>query len=265
MPNCLQSRFYNEENTKTTFNFLCVAQFAPRKNLENMLTWFVQEFHDEDDVGLFLKTHMQNNSVMDFYACKRMCQKILARWKDRKCKVNIIHGNLNDEDMSCLYDKNQIDCYVTAAHGEGFGIPLLNAASNEIPIVATNWSGYLDFLRAPYEKKTKKVELKSHFIKVKYDIRKVEQRHLMPGLITPECEWAYPQEKSFKKAIRSIRTNKELFLENSKNLKKFVDDRYSKPSVIKNYKENIVRCLGDIADEEDEIEKMFASMMESKK
>tara|TARA_R100001509_G_scaffold10921_3_gene5775 strand:+ start:918 stop:2216 length:1299 start_codon:yes stop_codon:yes gene_type:complete len=265
MPDCLESKFYDKDNIKTNFNFLCVAQFAPRKNLENMLAWFVEEFHDESDVGLFFKTHYHNSSVMDFYACKRMCQKILARWKDRKCKIHIIHGNLNDEEMSCLYDKENIDCYVTAAHGEGFGIPLLSAASNGIPIVATNWSGYLDFLRAPHKKKTNKIELKSHFIKVNYDIKKVEQRHLMPGLITPDCEWAYPQEKSFKKAIRSIRNNKDLFLKDSQALKEFVNDKYSKSSVIKNYKDNILRCLSNIVDEEDEIQKMFASMMEDKK
>jgi cellulose synthase/poly-beta-1,6-N-acetylglucosamine synthase-like glycosyltransferase len=27
----------------------------------------------------------------------------------------------------------------------------------------------------------------------------------MPNLITPECEWAYPKEESFKKALRQIR------------------------------------------------------------
>ena len=36
------------------FNFITVAQFGPRKNIDNTLSWFVNEFHD-DEVGLVLK------------------------------------------------------------------------------------------------------------------------------------------------------------------------------------------------------------------
>ena len=37
------------------FNFVTVAQWGPRKNMENTIRGFVEEFHDEE-VGLVLKT-----------------------------------------------------------------------------------------------------------------------------------------------------------------------------------------------------------------
>ena len=38
----------------TDFNFLVVAQWSPRKNLENTISWFVEEFVDQE-VGLIIK------------------------------------------------------------------------------------------------------------------------------------------------------------------------------------------------------------------
>ncbi len=39
------------------FNFLTMAQWGPRKNLENTIKWWVEEFKD-DEVGLVVKTNL---------------------------------------------------------------------------------------------------------------------------------------------------------------------------------------------------------------
>ena len=51
-------------NLKHNINFLCVAQWGPRKNIENTIKWFVEEFRDEE-VGLVVKTNLARNCVMD--------------------------------------------------------------------------------------------------------------------------------------------------------------------------------------------------------
>jgi hypothetical protein len=53
------------DKVDTDFNFLCVAQMGPRKNVLNTIKWFVEEFKDEADVGLVLKISKANNSVGD--------------------------------------------------------------------------------------------------------------------------------------------------------------------------------------------------------
>ena len=197
---------YSDLNITTEFNFLSVLQLAPRKNFDNMLRWFVEEFKDDETVGLVVKTHMQNNSTLDRHATKNRIKALLDSVNSkRKCKIYFVHGNLTEQEMTSLYNPEYIDCYITATHGEGFGIPIFNAACNGIPIIATNWSGHLDFLRAPVVTKNSKKKIKSHFIKVGYTIENVRPHHLMPNLIIPECQWAYPKEESFKKALRSIR------------------------------------------------------------
>ena len=197
-------------NIKTKFNFLTVLQMAPRKNFQTMLRWFVENFKDDEEVGLIVKTQLQNNSTLDFFAAKQEIQVLLHQIAPhRKCKIYLVNGSLSEQEMESLYDPNYIDCYITATHGEGFGIPIFRAACNNIPIIATNWSGHLDFLRAPSKNRAGRTKFKSHFIKVAYDLKPVEQQHLMPGLITESCVWAYPKEDSFKKSISFIRRNKD--------------------------------------------------------
>ena len=46
----------------TNFNFLCVAQWGPRKNLPNTIRLFLDEFKN-DKVGLVCKVNNSNNSL----------------------------------------------------------------------------------------------------------------------------------------------------------------------------------------------------------
>ena len=40
---------------------------------------------------------------------------------------------------------------VSFTHGEGFGRPLLEASAVGLPVIASNWSGQVDFLDTNYE------------------------------------------------------------------------------------------------------------------
>jgi glycosyltransferase involved in cell wall biosynthesis len=227
---------YKDLNISTKFNFLTVLQLAPRKNFDNMLRWFVEEFKDDEDVGLIVKTHLRNNSTLDFHSVKNRLSMLLdSVSKDRKCKVYLVHGNLSEKQMASLYNTRYINCYITATHGEGFGIPVFNAACNNIPVIATNWSGHLDFLRAPISTRTTKKKIKSHFLKVKYDIGKVQGEHLMPGLITQDCEWAYPKGESFKEQMRLIRKHEKPLEYDVQNLTNHLLKNYSRENVTKMY------------------------------
>jgi glycosyltransferase involved in cell wall biosynthesis len=231
---------YEDIDVTTDFNFLTVCQMAPRKNFENMLSWFVQEFKNDENVGLFVKTHLQNNSTLDFHAVKARINHILdTTSRDRKCKVYLLHGNFTEQQMMSLYNPKYIDCYISATHGEGFGIPIFNAACNNIPIIATNWSGHLDFLRAPVQVRKRK-KIISHFLKVDFDIDKVRQHHLMPGLITENCLWAYPKEESFRKNLRLVRKDKSSYLEDSDRLSSYLREKYSLENITKQYQEIVM-------------------------
>ena len=48
----------------TDFNFLTIAQMGPRKNIENTIKWFVEEFIDQE-VGLVIKGFKTGGSIID--------------------------------------------------------------------------------------------------------------------------------------------------------------------------------------------------------
>ena len=54
----------NKFTLNTKFNFLCVAQMGPRKNIKSVIQAFVEEFKNEE-VGLILKTNHSKNCLMD--------------------------------------------------------------------------------------------------------------------------------------------------------------------------------------------------------
>jgi len=261
--NIEKTKVYDRIGITTSFNFLSVLQMAPRKNFENMLKWFVEEFKDDEEVGLVVKTHQQNNSTIDFYSTKARLQMLLNSFApNRKCKVYFVHGSLSEEEMESLYDPEHIDCYLTATHGEGFGIPIFKASCNQIPVVATNWSGHLDFVRAPSKNRAGNTKLKSHFLKVDYNLAPVNPQHLMPGLITKECIWAYPKEESFKKNIRFIRRNKEAYTQDALNLSNYLTEKFSIENIHNMYREFNNTQLGSYIEQQKEYESEVDSLLD---
>ncbi len=47
--------------------------------------------------------------------------------------------------MNELYNHPKVKAHINLTHGEGFGRPLLEASQSGKPIIASNWSGHLDF------------------------------------------------------------------------------------------------------------------------
>ena len=257
---------YEDINFTTKFNFLTVLQMAPRKNFEFTLKCFLDQFGNDPEVGLVIKTQIHNNSTIDFHATREKIEYLLNTFNpNRQCKVYFVHGNLTKDQMSSLFNPEYIDCYLTATHGEGFGIPIFQAACNSIPVVATNWSGHLDFLRAPVKNAAGKNKLLSHFIKVDYDINKVQPHHLMPGIITENCEWAYPKEESFRRGIQFVRNNKNEVIKDSHRLATYLRDKFSIENIHNQYKEfnklQVQSCIEQHKKFESEIDSLLDDLI----
>ena len=182
----------------TSFNFLTVAQLGPRKDVESTIQWFLQEFKD-DDVGLVIKTNVAKNCLMDRSLCLSNLKAMIdqAATPERKCKIYMIHGNLTDEEMHALYVDEKINAMIAIPHGEGFGLPIFEAAYSGLPIVSIGWSGQCDFL---YDHE---IPRQPHFYEVAFDIRPVPPAALWEGVIVKESGWAYAREQSVKEQMRN--------------------------------------------------------------
>lgn len=209
-------------NLDYNFNYLAISQWGPRKNFDNLINWFIEENFDQE-VGLVLKTSVKSNCIMDRRATENRLKSIISRHGDIKCKVYLLHGDLTAEEMSGLYNHKQIKCLVSTTHGEGYGLPLFEAAYNGLPIITHNWSGQADFLYVP----TKSGKKKPLFATVEYDLGQVQKQAVWEGVIEADSEWAYPKEASFKKRLREVRNEHGRFKRNASKLKKYLTENFT--------------------------------------
>jgi glycosyltransferase involved in cell wall biosynthesis len=211
-----------ELNLPTEFNFLSVAQISPRKNIEATVVGFVEEFYNEN-VGLVLKVNIKNNSLIDRFHTDGAIKTLLEQYKDRVCKVYLLHGNMTDEEMVGLYRHSNIKAMVSMTHGEGFGLPIFEAGCNELPIIAPVWSGHSDFVNAPVGKKGK---VKTLISEVKYTLDKVQPTQVWEGVIEADADWCYPDISDYKKVLRGVYNNYEQHLTKAKKLSKHLAENY---------------------------------------
>jgi glycosyltransferase involved in cell wall biosynthesis len=222
-------------------NFLMVSQLGPRKNFENALTWWVEEFVDQE-VGLVVKTNFKSNCIMDFTMVEGHLQALLSKYPDRKCKVHLLHGDLTAGQMTWLYGHPKVKALVNISHGEGFGLPLFEAAREGLPIIATGWSGQLDFLHH---------EGKDYFQSVDYTLQPVQKQAVWKGVIEPDSMWAFADQGSYKMTLRKTLKNLDGCQETAGELQTLIADRFDDEKLFEGfclslYESNVVELDDEI-------------------
>ena len=106
-----------------------------------------KEFKDNKDVSILLKTNFGKGTTADRKICKDYLTSLKTALKlNNLPKVKLLHGNMKKEEIAALFHHHNVKMYVSATRGEGYGLPLIEAAAAGLPIVVTGWSGHLQFL-----------------------------------------------------------------------------------------------------------------------
>ena len=143
------------ENVKEDFNFLIVGHWLKgdlgqdRKDIGMAIKTFATVFQylpKDKRPGLIVKTSHAGFSVIDREGTREKLEGVLKPLGDKCPSVYLVHGDMEETDMSNLYHHPKVKAMISFAKGEGYGRPMAEFTLTGKPIIASGWSGQLDFL-----------------------------------------------------------------------------------------------------------------------
>jgi glycosyltransferase involved in cell wall biosynthesis len=197
----IDTDFFDMLNEKVPekFAFLFVGQWTQggfgedRKDIAKLIKLFYETFaNQKKQPALILKTHGATFSILDKEETLQKINSVKQMFpKDVKLpNVYLLHGDFTDEEMNSLYNHPKIKSMVSFTHGEGFGRPLLEATMTGLPVIASAWSGQLDFLSQD----------KSIFIGG--EMQQIPKSVVWKDIIIPESKWFVIDENSARGVLR---------------------------------------------------------------
>ena len=122
-----------------------------RKNVGLMLKTFLETFKNKSKrPALVMKTMSGPASIMDREEILKRIDAVRKGVNGTLPNVYLLHGEIEDEDMNHLYNHPKVKAMISLTKGEGFGRPLLEFTQSKKPVIASNWSGHLDFLNSEF-------------------------------------------------------------------------------------------------------------------
>ena len=220
-------------NIKEQFCYLLVGHWMQgdfgedRKNVGYTIKTFLETFKNKPkQPALILKTSLVNTSILDRDRLLQRIDDIRKTVKGKLPNIYLLHGELSDENINNLYNHSKVKAMVSHTKGEGFGRPLLEFTTTGKPIIASGWSGQVDFLD------------KDKSILIGGTLENVHPSATVKDMILKDAKWFKPNDgetsrayketfKHYKKYLvpakqQRARTNKEFTL---KHMFTLVDNR----------------------------------------
>ena len=212
------------DDIKEDFAFLHVGLWGKggygedRKDIAKMIKIFYESFaNKKEQPALLLKTNGAGFSILDREECLNKLNQIKSMFpKDWNLpNVYLLHGSLSSEEMNKLYNHPKVKCFISLTHGEGYGRPLQEASMVGLPVIASGWSGQMDFLS-----ETDSMLLGGELIEV-------PKSQVWKDIIIPESQWFNVNEQQAYKAMNYCFTNYDEVKEKALNLMKTNRDKFT--------------------------------------
>ena len=197
--NDIDSEFLNMVNeiVSEDFAFLSVGQWGngdygnDRKDIGKLIKVFCESFSNKENMpALILKTNGATYSIMDREECIHKIKKVKDIFPDVNIpNIYLLHGSLSNKEMNYLYNHPKVKAMVSFTHGEGFGRPLLEATMTGLPVIASNWSGQVDFLDT------------SKSLLLPGKLNQVPESAVWDSIIIKESQWFTVDESQATKAL----------------------------------------------------------------
>jgi len=219
-------------NFSTNFNFLIFGQItgdnsqSDRKNIFFTIKWLCELFRDDKDVGIVLKTNIGRNTLIDKNKTTQILKSLIKECRRGDFpRIHLLHGDMSNAEVAALYRHPQIKGLVTLTRGEGYGLPILEAAASGLPVIATGWSGHMDFLNH------------GKFINVSYNLKEVHHSRIDGKIFMPGMKWAEVIEEDAKKKIMKFRNASSAPKDWADELREVIQQKYNSSAIRSMYDE----------------------------
>jgi len=168
------------------FRYLLTGKYERRKSVTETIDAWAQVFGNDSSVELSIKT----NHIMNHEENKQKITEHVHRLG--LTNVNVWYGNLALAELSTLYCRHNV--FVLPTKGEGWGLPLIEAAAAGLPIITTMWSGNTEFLNP----------IQNSVVPVEYDMVPVDCSEYQSFYPTEDQDWgtwAQPRPQSIVQAL----------------------------------------------------------------
>jgi glycosyltransferase involved in cell wall biosynthesis len=177
-----------------------------RKNTGKLIQVFLETFKEKKKKpALILKTSNATCCIMDREEIIKKIDAIksLVQGEDLP-NIYLLHGDLDDEDMNCLYNHPKVKAFVSFTKGEGYGRPLAEFCLSKKPIITTGWSGHTDFLSPEFS------------ILLPGALTPTHPSAHSQGLILPNSSWFTVDYGAATKALEEVYSNYKKYEERGK-------------------------------------------------
>jgi glycosyltransferase involved in cell wall biosynthesis len=167
-----------------------------RKNVGLLIKLFMETFKQITDKplpALILKTSTSGFSILDreeiLNKIEQLKASVTLEGNQKLPNIYLLHGELTEKEMNTFYNHHKVKVHVSLTKGEGFGRPLLEASVSGKPVIATGWSGHMDFL-TPEES-----------LLVGGELKNVHPSSVWENVIMAESSWFSPDPQQCVNAM----------------------------------------------------------------
>jgi len=164
-----------------------------RKNVGLTIKTFLETFRNKKNKpALILKVSGAGSSIMDRNTMLDKIESIRNTVSGDLPNIYLLHGELDDKDINNLYNHGKVKAMISLTKGEGFGRPLLEFTLAKKPIIATAYSGHIDFL---YMENT---------CLIGGTLKQIHPSAVVDNLLIKESSWFSPDVKQAEFYLRDV-------------------------------------------------------------
>jgi glycosyltransferase involved in cell wall biosynthesis len=128
--------------------------------------------------------------------------------------ITLIDSHFSEDQINALFAKCQ--CYVSLHRCEGFGLPLASTLLNEIPVIATGWSGNTEFMKPD-----------SSYL-VDYKLITLDRAH---GPFAAGSRWAEPSVDHAAQLMLEVKSDYEAAKRRARKGSQLIQETFGMPAV----------------------------------